>query len=188
MLPPLAIDGALGTWNGPSTVLGRRSARPAMIDRVDQHAHAEHVRGEDEFLPLLRAQLAGAGEPIDRDRPFRLRRLDVAHEAVEMLDQGLHDLAQARIGNVLPALQRDVGQVVFGYVGHGHLLESAHCCCCCLSPITSGHDRRGGQLLQGGKCQALRVFAQPDITGPGCGDAPGTVSHLVFPTDYFAFS
>ena len=63
-----------------------------------------------------------------------------------------------------------------------------HCCCCCLSPITSGHDRRGGQSLQGGKCPAVRVFAQPDITGPGCGDAPGTVSHLVFPTDYFAFS
>jgi len=42
--------------------------------------------------------------------------------------------------------------------------------------------------LQGGKCQALRVFAQPDIAGPGCGDAPGTVSHLMFPTDYFAFS
>jgi hypothetical protein len=34
-----------------------------------------------------------------------------------MLDQGLHDLAQARIGNILPALERDVGQVVFGYVG-----------------------------------------------------------------------
>ena len=27
-----------------------------------------------------------------------------------------------------------------------------------------------------------------DITGPGCGDAPGTVSNLMFPTDYFAFS
>jgi hypothetical protein len=89
-----------------------------MIDRVDQHAHAQHVRGEDEFLPLLRAQLAGAGEPIDRSRPLRLRRLDVAHEAVQVLDQRLHDLAQARIGDVLPAFQRHVGEVVFGYVGH----------------------------------------------------------------------
>ena len=53
-----------------------------------------------------------------------LRRLDVAHEAVQVLDQRLHDLAQARIGDVLPALQRHVGEVVFGYVGHGHLLEA----------------------------------------------------------------
>ena len=30
--------------------------------------------------------------------------------------------------------------------------------------------------------------AHPDIAGPGCGDAPGTISHLEFPTDYFAFS
>ncbi len=101
-----------------------RFARPAMVDRIDQHAHAQHVRGEDEFLPLLRAQLAGAGEPIDRGRPFGLGRLDVAHEPVEVLDQGLHDLPQARIGNVLPALQRDIGQVVFGHIGHGCLLES----------------------------------------------------------------
>ena len=51
-------------------------------------------------------------------------RLDVAHEAVQVLDQRLHDLPQARIGNVLPALERDVGQVVFGHVGHGCLLQS----------------------------------------------------------------
>jgi hypothetical protein len=48
-------------------------------------------------------------------------------------------------------------------------------------------------VVEGNRCKAemppaLRVFAQPDITGPGCGDAPGTVSHLMFPTDYFAFS
>ena len=95
-----------------------------MIDRVDQHAHTQYVRGEDEFLPLLGGQLAGAGEPIDRGRPFRLRRLDLAHETVQVLDQRLHDLAQARIGDVLPALQRYIGEVVFGYVGHGHLLEA----------------------------------------------------------------
>ena len=35
---------------------------------------------------------------------------------------------------------------------------------------------------------ALRVVVHSDMTGPGCGDAPGTVSHLMFPTDYFAFS
>src|SRR5262249_16544744 len=99
----------------------------AMIDRVHHHAHAQHVRGEDEFLPLLRAQLAGTGEPIDRRRPFGLGRLDVAHEAVQMLYQRLHDLSQARIGDVLPPLHRDIGQIVFGHVGHGWLLFLIAC-------------------------------------------------------------
>jgi hypothetical protein len=61
---------------------------------------------------------------VDPGRPFRLRRLDIAHEAVEMLDQRLHDLPQARIGNVLPALKHHIGEVVFGHIGHGCLLES----------------------------------------------------------------
>jgi hypothetical protein len=76
------------------------------------------------FLPLLRAHLSGAGQPVDRGRPFRLRRLDVAHEAVEMLDQRLRDLPQARIGNVLPALKHHIRAVVFGHIEHGCLLES----------------------------------------------------------------
>jgi hypothetical protein len=67
------------------------------------------------FLPLLRAHLSGAGQPVDRGRPFRLRRLDVAHEAGEMLDQRLRDLPQARIGNVLPALKHHIRAVVFGH-------------------------------------------------------------------------
>jgi hypothetical protein len=48
-------------------------------------------------------------------------------------------------------------------------------------------------VVEGNRCKAemppaLRAVAQPDIADPGCGDAPGTVSHLMFPTDYFAFS
>ena len=102
----------------------RCGAGPAMIDRIHQHAHAQHVGGHDEFLPLARAHLPGAGQPVDRGCPFRLRRLDFVHEAVEMLDQRLHDLPQARIGNVLPALKHHIGEVVFGHIGHGCLLES----------------------------------------------------------------
>src|SRR4029077_11230005 len=102
----------------------RRLAGLAMIDRIDQHAHAQHVGGHDEFLSLLRAHLPGPGQPVDRGRPLRLRRLDVAHEAVEMLDQRLHDLPQAGIGNLLPALKHHIGEVLFGHIGHGRLLES----------------------------------------------------------------
>ena len=89
-----------------------------MLDRVRQHVHAQHVGGHDEFLTFARAHLPGAGQPVDRGCPFLLRRLDFVHEAVQkMLDQRLHDLPQARIGNVLPALKYHIGEVVFGYVG-----------------------------------------------------------------------
>jgi hypothetical protein len=37
-----------------------------------------------------------------------------------MLDQGLHDLPQAWIRNVLPAIERDIGQIFFGHVGHDY--------------------------------------------------------------------
>ena len=48
-------------------------------------------------------------------------------------------------------------------------------------------------VVEGNRCKAENarrsgVFAPPDVTGPGCGNAAGTVSYLVFPTDYFAFS
>jgi hypothetical protein len=48
-------------------------------------------------------------------------------------------------------------------------------------------------VVEGNCCKAENAtdaqgFVQPDITGPGCGDAPGTGSHSMFPTDYFAFS
>jgi hypothetical protein len=46
-------------------------------------------------------------------------------------------------------------------------------------------------VVEGNRCKtenATGVFAQPGMTGPGCGDTSGTVSHLMFPTDYFAFS
>jgi hypothetical protein len=95
-----------------------------MIDRVDQHADPEHVRGQDELLPLGRAQLPGAREPVDRGCPFRLGRLDVADEPVQMPDQRLHDLPQTRVGDILPALERDVGEIVLGHIGHGWLLNS----------------------------------------------------------------
>jgi len=84
-------------------------------------------RRQNEFLPLVVAHLAGAGEPVDRREPFGRRRLDVAHEAVQMLDRGHHHLAQPRVGDIAPALGGEIGQVGFGHVrrflGHRVLPE-----------------------------------------------------------------
>jgi hypothetical protein len=95
-----------------------RAARQAIVDGVDQHADAKHVRTQDEFLALVVAYLAGAGEEVDRLEPFGVGRLDFAHEGMQVLDQGLHDLFQARVRDRFPALHNNVGQVFFGDVGH----------------------------------------------------------------------
>ena len=75
-------------FESPSGPARGRAAWAAIVDGVDQHAHAQHVGGEDEFLPLLRAQLAGAGEPIDRGRPIPTASArSRAREAMHVLDQ-----------------------------------------------------------------------------------------------------
>jgi len=89
-----------------------------VIDAVHQHAHPEHVGSEDELLALVRTQLAGAGEPVDGGHPFLLGRLDLAHEGMQMRDQRAHDMAQPRVGNGLPALAHDIGQVRLGHEWH----------------------------------------------------------------------
>ena len=99
----------------------RRAAVEPVIEGIDQHADAHDVGEQDELLPLVVALLADAGEEIDRRRPFGLGRLDVAHEGVEVLDEGLHDLLEPRVGYRLPALEHDVGQVLFGHIGHATL-------------------------------------------------------------------
>ena len=97
---------------------GRGGAGLTMVDAIDQHRNTEHVRGQDEFLALGIADLTGAGEPIDGREPFLLGRLDLAHEGMHVLDERGHDLAQTRIGNVAPALDRQIGQVLLRHEGH----------------------------------------------------------------------
>ena len=77
---------------------------------------------------------------------------------MHVLDQRLHDLPQARIGDVLPALQRDVGKVVFGDVGHGHLLESLLLACCCAGSIKAGMIASSGR-----GCKAETAGARAEL-------------------------
>jgi hypothetical protein len=99
----------------------RRAARQAVVDGIYQHGDAEHVRRQDEFLALVVAHLAGAGQPVDGGEPFRLRRLDLADEGVEVLDKRRHHLPEPRVRDVLPALQRNLSEVLFGHVCHRSL-------------------------------------------------------------------
>jgi hypothetical protein len=101
---------------------GRR-AEGAVIDGIHQHADAEHVGCQDELLALGIADLADAGEPVDGGKPFLRGGFDIAHETVKMLHQRHHDLAQARIGDLAPALNGQIGQIFFGYESHGRSLE-----------------------------------------------------------------
>ena len=118
MLPPLAISGASATWNGPSTVVGVAPvsnrlliASTSMLTPITSENRMTSWRLLSDILPVRVIQSIAVNHSA-------FGRLDVAHEGVQVLDQRSHDLAQARIGNVLPALEHDVGQVFFGDVGH----------------------------------------------------------------------
>ncbi len=69
---------------------------------------------EDELLALVVALVADRGQELDRLEPFGAGRLHFADEAVQVLDRRLHHLAQARVGNVLPALQHGFGELFAG--------------------------------------------------------------------------
>ena len=100
----------------------RRAAGQAMVDTVHQHADADDVGGQDEFLALVGREFSGAGQPFDGGHPFLFGRLYVADEGMKVTDHGLHDLAQPGILHRIPSIEHDVGDVAFRDVGHGILL------------------------------------------------------------------
>ncbi len=70
----------------------------AMVDRVDQHREAKCIGEKDKFLPLVVAHMAGLGEETDGGLPLGHGEVHVAGEGVEVPDQRLEHLAEARIG------------------------------------------------------------------------------------------
>jgi hypothetical protein len=91
MLAPIGSSGASATWNGPKHRRFGRAGRFAVVDRVDQHRHAEHVGQQDEFLPPFVAHVAGVGEEHDRLEPFVLGRFDLLHRLVQLAGDHFHD-------------------------------------------------------------------------------------------------
>jgi hypothetical protein len=75
-----------------------------MIDDVHQHGNAQRVGQQNEFLPLVGAQLAGARQIVDGLSPPRFGGLHVANEIVQVPHQAGHDLLEPRIGRLLVAV------------------------------------------------------------------------------------
>jgi hypothetical protein len=84
-----------------------------MIDRVHQHGDAERVRQQDEFLALVVAHMAGAGEKIDAVFPFLLGRAYLTYEGMQVPHQSFADFPDARSGCARDPLEYRVGDGVF---------------------------------------------------------------------------
>ena len=100
---------------------GRRAGNAAIVDVVHQHGDAERVRQQDELLALVVALMADGGQVLDRLEPLLAVRLHFADEGMQVLDGRLHHLAQARVRNVLVALEDFLGEFFAGFQGHGAL-------------------------------------------------------------------
>jgi nucleotide-binding universal stress UspA family protein len=92
--------------------------RLVVVHRHGEHRQAQHVGQQDEFLPLVVALLAGAGEEVDALEPLGLGQLHLAREGVQVLHQAGHDLLQPRIGRVGEPGHDGLGDVVLGEVAH----------------------------------------------------------------------
>ncbi|MNE82114.1 hypothetical protein D3C80_1788110 [compost metagenome] len=115
-----------------------------MIDGVDQHRQADHIGKQDEFLthqPI--ALLPGLGEEADAFEPFGFGQLHLAGEGVQVADQALHHLAQARIGRIGEGGNGLGGDLRFG-VAHCHCSRGSfakHRRCYPLTPALSRRER-----------------------------------------------
>ena len=94
-----------------------------MVDRVDEHRDAENVGEQNEFLPHVRAFLAGARQEVDRPLPFGKGEIDVAHEAVEMAHQRQDDLLEPRVARAREALQHLLRELLIVILRHFGLLR-----------------------------------------------------------------
>ncbi len=87
----------------------RRASGKPVVDRVDQHADAEHVGEENEFVPLFGRELPRLREPVHGGQPLVLLQVHFADKAVQMLDERLHDLTEPRRVARFPAFQGKIG-------------------------------------------------------------------------------
>lgn len=98
-------------------------AASVAVDRLDQHRDTEDVRQQDELLPRVRAGPPGRREEGDRLLPLRRRRLGLAHEGVQVAGEGGEQLAQARVGRAVEAVDDRLGDPGGEFGGHAPLLR-----------------------------------------------------------------
>src|SRR3954466_3065746 len=96
-----------------------------MIDRVDQHRHAERIREKDELLALVVAHLPGAGQKFDPLHPLLEARLDLPDERMKMTHERIADLPYARIRRCRNAPERSRGDRELIELAHVLLLPGA---------------------------------------------------------------
>jgi hypothetical protein len=87
-----------------------RDAGRAVVDRLDQHRHAEDVGEQNELLPYVVALVPGRGEEGDRGVPFLLGQLDVLDEGVQVMDERPEHLPQAGVRRAGHARGHDVSR------------------------------------------------------------------------------
>src|SRR3954470_1476268 len=95
-----------------------------MIDRVDQHRHAERIGEKDELLPLVVAHLPGAGQKLDPLHPLLEARLDLPDEGMKMTHERIADLPHARIRRCRNAPERSRGDRELIELAHVLLLQA----------------------------------------------------------------
>src|SRR5262245_16275580 len=69
-----------------------------VVQRVDEHRHAQNVGQEDELLTGGCAGLAGVGKELDRTRPFLLAEADFLDEGMQVVDKRCQYLPKPGIG------------------------------------------------------------------------------------------
>ncbi len=90
------LGGALDVEGPQHRRRGGRRVEP-VVHLDDEHRQTQHVRGEDELLPLLVADLPGAGQPLHGRHPLRLGQPHLPGEVVQMAHQGGHEFGQPRV-------------------------------------------------------------------------------------------
>ncbi len=94
----------------------------AVIDRIDQHRHPEHVGQQNELLADRRAFLAGAGEEVDRVFPFLEGEIGLLDIGVQRFYEFLQQEFGPRIRRVVKTADHGFGEL--GFVELGHFLLS----------------------------------------------------------------
>src|SRR3954466_8886582 len=96
-----------------------------MIDRVDQHRHAERIREKDELLALVVAHLPGAGQKFDPLHPLLQARPYLPDARMKMTHERIADLPHARIRRRRNAPERSRGDRALVEFAHVLLLPGA---------------------------------------------------------------
>jgi hypothetical protein len=92
----------------------RSSGGSAIVDRVDQHRHAQNVGEQDELLPPIVAHVSRPGQELDRFKPFVLRRLDFLDGLVQLARNDGHRVFEAFVLGFSVAAGDDFDRVLHG--------------------------------------------------------------------------